>query len=92
VRIPKRVKIGGLHYAVKCEKEVSDGRLAGLVDHDNLTIFVEQCAPEQMADTFLHESLHSMSHTFHIGLNEEQVCVLAPVLHAFLKDNKLLKD
>jgi hypothetical protein len=92
VKIPKKVKVGGLHYTVKCEKDVSDGRLSGLADHNDLVMLIERCAPEQMFDTFLHESLHSISHTYHIGLTEDEVCVLAPALHAFLKDNRLLKD
>jgi hypothetical protein len=94
VKIPKKVKVGPLHYTVKCEKQVSDGSrtLAGQADHDNLTIHLEQCAQEQMEDTFFHESLHCISSTFHIGLSEEQVYVLSPALLAFLKDNRLLRE
>lgn len=94
MKIPKKVKVGALHYAVKCERAVSDGSrtLAGQADHDNLTIRLERCAPEQMEDTFFHESLHCMSSVFHVGLTEEQTCVLAPALHAFLKDNRLLRE
>ena len=86
--------MGGVHYVVKCEKTVFDGsrELSGQACHNDLLIRIERGAHESMEDTFFHEVVHCISTVFHIGITEEQTCTLGPALHAFLKDNRLLRE
>jgi hypothetical protein len=95
MRIPRKVKVGAIPYKVQFKREVRDGsrRLAALADHMRQVIEIDNRYPQdQQEDSFLHEMLHCLSDVFHADLTETQICILTPALHAFLKDNKLLKE
>jgi hypothetical protein len=95
VKIPKRVKVGPFNYRIVFENQVVDNWdvVYGQTKQRELVIRLgRNCAVEQQEDTFVHEGLHAISLTFGIGLTEQQIAVLSPVLLAFLKDNRLLRE
>ena len=95
MKIPRKVKVGAIPYRVQCKREVTDGsrRLVAAADHKRQLIEISNDdGPQQQEDSFWHETLHCLSDVFHVDLTETQICILTPALHAFLKDNKLLKE
>jgi len=77
VKRPTRLKILNLTYKVKfmeaTEHEVSDAD--GWCDHEHQTIAIyKHLSSESMADCFLHECIHAISHVMDISWrSEEQV-------------------
>jgi hypothetical protein len=88
------VRILGKAFSVE---RVPEGPLqnnhVGEADYGKCVIWLrEGQAPEQEADTLLHEIIHAADYAVHIGLEEQQVHALAGVLFAVFKDNPGLVD
>ena len=93
MKIPQRVKIGGMVYSVKIA-ERWPGRELG--DHDgecfydrqngNIIYIGAELSPQAQEVTFLHEALHAMNAT----INHEFLDSLAEQLYQFLADNKII--
>jgi hypothetical protein len=61
---------------------------AGEIDYKACTIHVKEGqAPDQEADTLLHEIIHALSYTVSLDLEEAQVHSLSAVLLAVFRDN-----
>lgn len=88
--IPKKVKIGGIVYAVKVtddwlDRGEADGQVIYDQDRGNVIYIGDWLSPEAQAVTFIHEALHcmnsTMDHAFLDSLSEQ--------LYQFLKDNQI---
>ena len=96
MRIPDRVKIGGVDVGVIKEPSIDeDERYLGLADCVGNKIYLathnkgRRVCPHQAAIVFLHEIIHHVSDQGGVGLKERQVQAVAAGLYQVLKDNKL---
>lgn len=94
MKIPEKLKIGGLIYDVKREEKVIfDNRIAyGKIDRDKAIIVIasDVQGEQGMKQTFLHEMLHGIAKYFAItelDENEEIIDKLAWGLHMVIADN-----
>ena len=93
-----KVKVGPFTYDVKYKKEVRDidGNLVwGSISHMRQTIDIatgDTSTEERQQVALLHELLHALSNTYVIGLQEEQVEVLANTLIDLFGRNKNVRD
>ena len=91
--IPNGIKVGPHTYVVKEADPLLDGggntchgrfmRFDGeiLLDTQNMA------HPTEGLDTFLHELLHAMNHSFRVKLDHEQIYLLATGLTSVVVDN-----
>lgn len=87
MRIPKRIKIGGLQYRVKLVKKISNRGESGETDSGKLVISLQSDAKKEALEvTFLHEILHAIN----INLDEKEVEYLAMALYQVMRDNQQL--
>lgn len=101
MKIPKQIKIGGLTYHITFSpKECSSNSAFGIESSYKQKIFIDSNAPkERQEQTFFHEILHAIDHTFHcgpgekesLGLTENQIKSFAAHLYLVLEENDLLK-
>lgn len=95
--IPKSLKIGASRHKVVLKPECwgEKAKYLGEVYSGSQEIWLAKNAdgkvlPESsVADTFLHEVIHSVSRTYGLGLRENQVAGLAGGLLQVIRDNKL---
>lgn len=85
MKIPKKLKIGGIWYKVD---QVATSN-SGMADITKSSISINKdMAQPQKEVTLLHEILHCIN----IQLKDEPIEFLAQALYQVLKDNKLLKE
>lgn len=84
--IPKKLKVGGLHYTVTIETEKELRDCVGEMDNEELTIKLRKAKKEAMELTFLHEILHAINNE----MTEMNVEFMAQALYQILKDNPKL--
>lgn len=97
MKIPTKLKIGGLDWTVKINHDVNhESGTWGSTHHASQTIFLDQDLNEQkMAQVFLHELLHAAldtsGYTAHLHGDEEEKLVrgLEGALYQILRDNRL---
>lgn len=82
MRIPEKIKIGGLDYTVETVNEI-DGDCVGKIYYQDLKIKVENSQPDFMALTFWHEILHAINGE----MKETDIEFLAQALYQVIKDN-----
>jgi hypothetical protein len=95
MKIPKKVRIGGVDYEVKYEERLNDGsQLAyGHIDFDTMFIRLAPKLQTQQGEhiTLLHEIMHGIVHDRGINFKEydEETIVnqLAKGFYQMLKDN-----
>ncbi len=96
MRIPESVKIGPYRYRIDMVQRPASqdgGAIWGRWHTGEQLIVIDSTASEEReAVTFLHESLHALDDFARLGLTEEQVTLLAPVLLLFLRENNLLRE
>ena len=98
MRIPKKIKIPGVTYKVRVQKEVEntfdDQVLLGQINFTTNKIDLrEDLNREQLEITLLHELLHGIFNHCDLDQDEHTINLLANGLHMVLKDNpKLLKE
>lgn len=97
MKIPSKVKIGGIIYDVDIEKVVhnslTEDKLWGHIEFNECKIYLNGGLAEQALDeVFLHEVLHGIEHNFRINCKELDIDRLSHGIMAFLKDNNLLKE
>ena len=94
MKIPKSVRIGGVEYDVRFEKNVRVENLLayGRINYDNCEIVLSETdgvAHQRRCQTLLHEILHGIRN--HAGLEiedeEEVVEMFAKGLYQVLQDN-----
>ena len=102
MKIPKKIKIGGLWFEVKESQEVANqSNVFGSLHSRQQKIFLEKSETQQRKEqTFFHEILHGIWQQAGLceryrgdqeKIEEEIVSALASGLYQVLKDNKLLK-
>lgn len=103
MKIPKKVKVGGLYFTIIESQDVANqGGVFGSTHFRQQKIFLEKSETQQMKEaTFWHEVLHTLMQSSGLTkimedkekklTEEEIVCHLDDALYAFLIDNKLLK-
>jgi hypothetical protein len=102
MKIPKKLKVGGLIYEVKESEEVTyEGAVWGSTHFSNQKIFLEPNEKQQKKEeAFLHEIIHIC--LFYCGLSkrlkrldenleEDLVIAISNQLYQILKDNNLLR-
>lgn len=96
VNIPSCIKIGPHDFQITQDEIIhNDREVMGRTDSNICKIQIclklkEGKIPEsQIADTFLHETIHAIDHIFELGLREKQIRSLSSALLATIRDNKL---
>ena len=92
MKIPTKVKIGGVIYKVNIEddwlgRDGADGQCFYDGPHGNAIFIGKDLSKEAREATFIHEALHAMNST----INHEFLDSFAEQIYAFLVDNNLLK-
>lgn len=92
MKIPKKVKAGGIVYEVKLVEDWmggngDDGEACWRKPRGNVIFLNNQLTEDALGITFFHEMLHTLNGT----MNHEFLDSLAQQLYAFFKDNALLK-
>lgn len=94
MKIPKKLKVGGLVYKIK-EVDVVDGSTEnwGYCNRKDLIIEIRKdMAKERKEETFLHELLHACDHQGDFFVSIETLNNFNYILYQVLKDNNLLKE
>lgn len=89
MKIPDKVKIGGLIYSVEeKENELRDGAQFGSSCGNTQQIVLEKSISKQLKEmVFIHEIIHQIDFVYNIGLEHQKVYQLEAGLYAFIKDN-----
>lgn len=89
MKIPKKVKVGGITYKVKNVGIISCGtNCCGSCDLDNSVIeLLKKHKKQAKEQTFLHELLHAMFYHCNLEQDEHLIEVLAQALYMVIKDN-----
>ena len=100
MKIPKKLKIAGLIWNVKKDKNVThEGDCYGTTHHTNQNIFIStETTQQKNEETLIHEILHAVWHAYGLGedkvlkdYDERIVRSLGTGLYQVLNDNKMLK-
>jgi len=85
---PEHVRILGRDFNVKYTA-LDDGMITlGLMQYNSMVINIREGQEKlEERDTFLHETIHALSDTMCLELNETQVTALAHGLIAIFEDN-----
>lgn len=90
MKIPKKVKIGGITYTVRIvdHRQIENNNV-GKISPVKAEILIAECNRQQMAATLLHEVVHGI--LYQLGQTEEHdeqaVEALSGALHALIVDN-----
>lgn len=92
MKIPEKLRIGGVDYAVKREERIisEEGRaLVGQINYDQSLIRIEPAVQDAQGQcrTLLHEVLHGLEHHFKLDLEEDEIDSLANGLYMVVMDN-----
>ena len=89
MRIPKKVKIGGLTYKVETTERLTLGcDYSAEILYDRLLIHISPQAKERMEADFWHEVVHGIYHRLGYREHDEKhIEELAQSIYAFIKDN-----
>ena len=90
MRIPEKVKIGGLTYTVEITEKLDLGSLncSAEIAYNALMIRVTPQAKEKMEADFLHEVLHGIFNFLGLEQDERHVEEIAQALYALIRDNQ----
>ena len=97
MRIPTRVKVGGIEYGV-IQLKPKDGKLVkvknwGEVDFNECRIYIDEGADEQRKwQILIHEVIHVIECDNNMDSSDNYIQTISSGFYAFLKDNKLLKE
>lgn len=90
MKIPKKVKIGGITYTVRIvdHRQIENNNV-GKISPVKAEILIAECNRQQMAATLLHEVVHGILYQLgQMGEHDEQtVEALLGALHALIVDN-----
>ena len=88
MKIPDKVKIGGLTYDVEIIDTPLTPKNQGEIDYHNLQIKLLSIKPKIMQRTFLHEVLHGIFDNLgYYDVDEKKVDELTGALYALIVDN-----
>lgn len=83
MKIPKKLKVGGLVYTVDIVDEVDDGDSAGKILGSKQSIQIAKGADDYVKLTLLHEVLHAINNE----LKETEIEFLSQAFYQVIKDN-----
>jgi Zn-dependent peptidase ImmA (M78 family) len=99
MKIPEKVRIGNIDYAVRYEERLNNGsNLAyGHINYDKALIRIDADLKDEQGkfQTLLHEILHGLAKFFELSVEEDEDTIekLAKGLHMLIKDNpEMFKD
>lgn len=85
MRIPNKIKIGSIVYAVEfVDDDVLDGSIGDICRYKNIIRLSKTAAPEQLNATFWHEVIHAINDKF----DEITVEFLALSLNQIFTENE----
>ena len=89
MKIPDKVKIGGLIYTVEQTESISLGQdYYGETDYTNLKMSIRPCNTSRMEAVFIHEILHGIHDILgYSKQDEKKIEELANALYALIVDN-----
>ena len=93
MKIPKRIKVGGVIYKVKQVKKINridenHGKTVGLWNSEKAVIYLDKNLEKQMKEQcFIHELFHALFDHCAIEQNEDKVDLLSTALYMVIKDN-----
>lgn len=90
MNIPKKLKVGGLHYDVEITNQMHLGaaNVSAEIMYDELKIRVAPNPEGRMQEDFLHEMLHAIFHGLgYRDHDEKKIDELAQALYAVIVDN-----
>ena len=93
MKIPDKVRIGGVDYAIQYEERLNNGsQLAcGFIDYNQAVITLEPSMQgvQGQAQALLHEIIHGIARHFDLAINEDEDTIdkLARGLYMVIKDN-----
>ena len=84
MKIPKKVKVGGLSYNIEIVDDLGDASACGTTDYNKGLITIEKATNKEFEQqVFLHEVLHAINNE----MPEERIEFLAMALYQFIKEN-----
>lgn len=97
MKLLKKINILGRIFSIEyCDirKNKDAAATLGYVCTAEQKIIIDNhnAARQTMESSLLHETLHVISNTLDLGLDEHKVTVLEAALYQVLNDNKLLAD
>lgn len=97
MKIPDKIKIGGIEYKIEFTKEIDDSihkseYIGRVLFRKNKILILDSYPIEKKFRVMLHEIIHVLDEDFKMEMSEENLCRLEAGLYQVLKDNKLLKD
>lgn len=98
MKIPDKIKIGGIEWKVELVKEALDDinesatYVGRAVFKENKILLLNSYPVEKQFRTLLHEIIHVLDDDLKIGFEENAICRLEAGLYQVLKDNRLLKE
>lgn len=90
MKIPKKLKIGGIVYDVQKTKDLKNGSnyYSGEVDYMECVIRIHPANTQKMEADFCHEMVHGIfDYLGYTNHNEKKVDELAKALYMVFKDN-----
>lgn len=91
MKIPEKLKIGGLIYDVRYGKNLMrDSKCTGKSCGNRSEIVLDIDGSEQIiSSTFLHEILGQLNYVYNIGLEHQQIYLLEAGLFQVMRENNL---
>ena len=86
MKIPKKIKVGGLVYDVEVVDAIENSGAQARTHHDTQIIYIRKMKQERMEQTFFHELMHCINNE----LTEWEVESISVGVFQVLKDNKLI--
>lgn len=95
MQIPASITVGPLMYTVIWDPHVrSDSGLVAFGQHrasEQEIRLLPGLSPELTAETFFHELLHAIEAFYTVGLDEDAIRRISPVLYETLERNGILR-
>ena len=98
MKIPKKIKIGGIDYRVKLIKmgeapPLTKNHADGETHYDTCMIYLDTSLDKQrMFQVFLHEIIHALEWGNNFSTSEDYIQAMSSGLYQVLKDNRLLRN
>lgn len=98
IKIPERIRFGGVEYGVLVSQEPlsfeQDGETlrvngACLPYDKKILIYNNPHCPSGVEETLIHEALEGMVDTYDMGLDHQTIKTLGVALHQFLAESKI---
>lgn len=86
MRIPTKLKIGGLTWTIEIVEKIDNRDALGITDPEDLTIKIQKANVSVMQQTLIHEILHAINYQ----KDHEEIEYLSQALYQVINDNDFL--